>query len=386
MASIDHQIERKHRAGKVLHFPLETIPNENKSRLGIKSCDMRLTPKQQEMLRAIAPGLEQGTVGDTVVFLKGGDRITGFFIFPDDGNDSSWRQAWNGITETDIRVFAEADYLLWIEDDRYALDTQAIVDTVRSNFQESLPAPASVINCQHSIFVSYSHDDVRIAEELADFLKKAYDNVWYDKVGLRGGQQWLDEILKQVAACDVFIFLLSNESLASTYCLQELDEAKRLQKYIVPIRVRRQATNISEWLKAIQIIDMSASRIDTEPLNDLYVALIRHTSPSKVAASPTPAYPLTDEARRWAKLLVNLWTDGKLDQTFTLLEVTAGNDRTISSIYGVGLIDDTVRETPPIGVVRELADAGLIKLTETNGHSRRWEVTLTAKLKSAIDT
>jgi hypothetical protein len=47
-----------------------------------------------------------------------------------------------------------------------------------------------------------------------------YENVWFDD-NLHGGQPWWEEILSQIAICDIFVYLLSSESIASEYCLAE---------------------------------------------------------------------------------------------------------------------------------------------------------------------
>jgi hypothetical protein len=89
------------------------------------------------------------------------------------------------------------------------------------------------------LFISYSRVDTSFTERLVERLRRVYGlpNVWYDDE-LHGGQRWWKMILEQVAACGVFIYLLSNESVTSPYCQAEFAEALRLQKPIVTVQVR----------------------------------------------------------------------------------------------------------------------------------------------------
>src|SRR5512145_3436038 len=122
------------------------------------------------------------------------------------------------------------------------------------------------------IFVCYSRVDQPVTEQLAGLLRKAYDHVWYDE-NLHGGEEWWAEILKEIARCQHFLFMMSDESIASEWCRRELDEARRLSKHIVPVLVRAR-TFVPDELQKLQRIDMSAG-ISLETLNALYASLIR---------------------------------------------------------------------------------------------------------------
>ena len=122
------------------------------------------------------------------------------------------------------------------------------------------------------IFISYSGADRSTTEELAKLLSQTYDHVWYDKK-LKGGDEWWEEILKQIALCDHFIYLISKEALDSEFCQKEWTEAQRLKKHLVPVVVRT-CNEIPKELTNLQLIFMT-SGIDTEGLNQLYSSLVR---------------------------------------------------------------------------------------------------------------
>lgn len=124
------------------------------------------------------------------------------------------------------------------------------------------------------IFICYSRVDRAITEQLATLLRKAYDHVWFDE-NLHVGEEWWAEILRHIAACQHFIFMMSDEALGSEWCMRELDEAWRLNKHVLPILVRGR-TEVPERLQKIQRIEMASGVVSVESLNQLYATLIRH--------------------------------------------------------------------------------------------------------------
>jgi hypothetical protein len=123
------------------------------------------------------------------------------------------------------------------------------------------------------IFVSYSRVDKNITRELVELLRQVFhhDNVWWDDE-LLGGHQWWKMILSQVAACDIFLYLLSNESVTSPYCQAEFSEAQRLQKRIVTVQVRDR-TDLKGGLDDIQYVDMKSGINDVKAYNRLIASI-----------------------------------------------------------------------------------------------------------------
>ena len=68
------------------------------------------------------------------------------------------------------------------------------------------------------IFVSYGWVDKPDAEESVRHLRRVYghDKVWIDDE-LSDGTDWWEKTLDLVAACDIFLNLLSNDSVNSLY-------------------------------------------------------------------------------------------------------------------------------------------------------------------------
>ncbi len=123
------------------------------------------------------------------------------------------------------------------------------------------------------IFVSYSRKDQRFARRFVSILKRAYGDtsVFYDR-DISGGTEWWSKILKEIGKADIFIYLLSSQSLTAPYCRAEMREAMRLGKRFLPVRIKAntridQAQDLARHIR--QWLDLS-SGLNTEALADLY--------------------------------------------------------------------------------------------------------------------
>ncbi len=69
------------------------------------------------------------------------------------------------------------------------------------------------------VFISYSRVDLAFVEVFINSLQSAFPElkIWHDQAAhaLIGGGNWWNDILNAIAASDVFIYILSNESVNS---------------------------------------------------------------------------------------------------------------------------------------------------------------------------
>lgn len=137
------------------------------------------------------------------------------------------------------------------------------------------------------LFISYSRTDRDAVASIAKRLDRVYGQIWFDRE-LFGGQDWWQEILSQIANCDVFIYMISPDSIRSEYCVAEYNEARRLNKPIVPIMVRSYL-DLPKDLRQLQIIDISLG-VTEDNLTELYAAINYHL-PQVVAAKTGGALP-----------------------------------------------------------------------------------------------
>lgn len=142
------------------------------------------------------------------------------------------------------------------------------------------------------IFVSYSRSDRRTVKKLIPLLREhyGYENVWWDQ-NFVGGELWWEEILKEIAQCDIFLYLLSPQSLSRPYCLAEREEARRLHKQILYVKLRR-FTNVPEIIAQSQFIEL-IDKINYATITPITRAINKYTgfqplNYPPISDNPTP--------------------------------------------------------------------------------------------------
>ncbi|XP_070573272.1 uncharacterized protein [Ptychodera flava] len=84
------------------------------------------------------------------------------------------------------------------------------------------------------IMISYSHGDVEIMRRIRDSLESSGVSVWVDEVGLGAGVEFLSKIGQAIVDAKAFLSLLSEKSVKSKYCKDELALAYVSNKPIFP--------------------------------------------------------------------------------------------------------------------------------------------------------
>ena len=74
------------------------------------------------------------------------------------------------------------------------------------------------------IFISYSHQDTELISPFMEELQKHF-NVWYDD-GIHLGEAWTEEVARHLTGCALFIYLVTNNSLSSKNCKDEINLAR----------------------------------------------------------------------------------------------------------------------------------------------------------------
>ena len=87
------------------------------------------------------------------------------------------------------------------------------------------------------LFVSYAHLDSDIVLDISGQLQVAGYEVWIDKFGIQGGDLWVEEIVKGISGCDIFLLFVSSKSILSDYVRRELDIAFSEKRPIIPVRI-----------------------------------------------------------------------------------------------------------------------------------------------------
>jgi TPR repeat protein len=143
-------------------------------------------------------------------------------------------------------------------------------------------------------FVSYSRDDWEFVLRLAKDLKAQGAKVWMDKLDIRPGQTWADEIQNAVDSCSKMLIVLSPDSVASRNVQAEVGYAISEGKGIIPIFYRQ--CNIPFRLLPYQYADFR--RDYTIGLQELVSSLDNETRLSRNETAGVPAQLLVDEEER----------------------------------------------------------------------------------------
>ena len=138
-----------------------------------------------------------------------------------------------------------------------------------------------------ALFVSHSSQDRPAIGILVNALRSAHQQVWLDE-DLGGGEAWWRTILEEIRSCEVFIFALSNNSIASKPCQAELRYAEALHRPILPVQIGPVDSLRVTPLGATQIIDYRDPTVDTG------IQLIEGVHESRAKLPPLPS-PLPDE-------------------------------------------------------------------------------------------
>ena len=88
------------------------------------------------------------------------------------------------------------------------------------------------------VFISYSRDDLKFADQLDAALDTYGFESLIDRHGISGGEDWKRRLGKLISEADTVVFVLSPDSARSEICDWEVEEAARLNKRILPIICR----------------------------------------------------------------------------------------------------------------------------------------------------
>jgi len=101
------------------------------------------------------------------------------------------------------------------------------------------------------IFISYAHEDTAKVMDIGRALD--IHEVWFDH-RLSVGQEWWNEIERQISACHCFLFVMSPESVASEYCQKEIEAALKLDKPVAPVMIA--PMDIPQTISKFQVISI----------------------------------------------------------------------------------------------------------------------------------
>ena len=85
------------------------------------------------------------------------------------------------------------------------------------------------------IFISYSRKDIGFARLLFETLQRDNVDAWIDWNRIPIGEDWWKEICEAIQGANVFMFIISQHSIGSQVCKEEIAHALQNNKRIIPI-------------------------------------------------------------------------------------------------------------------------------------------------------
>jgi hypothetical protein len=157
-----------------------------------------------------------------------------------------------GLDDYDSKYANTKEVALAIEEAIFTL--QKLWKIYFEDQHENIPAPKQPTSMAKKIFVSYSHKDEEYMKELDKFLgpleRKGEVSIWTDRKILPG-QNWKEEILRELECADLTVLLVSANFLDSDFInMEEIPRAfKRREdagKHVVPIILNFCLWNITD--------------------------------------------------------------------------------------------------------------------------------------------
>lgn len=104
-----------------------------------------------------------------------------------------------------------------------------------------------------NVFISFAKEDQNIVSRLEEIVRHGGGRGWQFVYDLHGARDWRSEIQTKIDRSEVFLFVITEHSLQSAWCLKELQHAALTQKPIVTV-VFKSTINIPHPLSTIQYV------------------------------------------------------------------------------------------------------------------------------------
>ncbi len=159
------------------------------------------------------------------------------------------------------------------------------------------------------VLISYSRKDKDFVPQLHEALNKHARKDWVDWKDIPPTAEWMKEIKSAVESSDSFVFVISQSSVASEVCGQEIEHAIKQNKRLIPIvREKVEGKTVPERLREIDWIFFR----DGDDFENSFTTLIKAIDTD------------LDWVRNHTSLLTRVieWESKERDQSFLL----KGND------------------------------------------------------------
>ncbi|OGN72209.1 MAG: hypothetical protein A2X25_00675 [Chloroflexi bacterium GWB2_49_20] len=146
------------------------------------------------------------------------------------------------------------------------------------------------------VFISYSRKDLEFVQRMADDLKTAGLDVWYDLSGLEAGTRWGSEIQKAIKTSQYFLVVMSPNSVNSEWVEREFLYASIQNLKIIPLLY--QPCDLPMWSLNLHFIDVQGRNYSLH-YQELLKALGVEEKPLPVEQGLPVASPLSPAQRKF---------------------------------------------------------------------------------------
>jgi len=110
-------------------------------------------------------------------------------------------------------------------------------------------------------FFCFASDDLLEKNKIQRELEKHCITTWTNIRDIKPGEKYSEAIKEGIEQTNTLVFLISNQSLLSEYCLFELKYAKELNKQIIPVLIEEvDKNNLPDFLQQLQYISIVNSK------------------------------------------------------------------------------------------------------------------------------
>ncbi|MGB3642635.1 MAG: toll/interleukin-1 receptor domain-containing protein, partial [Rivularia sp. (in: cyanobacteria)] len=165
---------------------------------------------------------------------------------------------------------------------RYLLtgeEKQLAQDWLKRRFKDSQPpCLPSDLHCEYitesikngnnlmtQVMLSYAKEDKATMEKIRASLIREGITVWTNTTDIQTGKDFVDSFTRGIEKADNLVYLLSPNSIKSSYCQQELDLAVKYNKRIIPLLVQKTDNlELPDSLRNLQYIDLTDNTDETD--------------------------------------------------------------------------------------------------------------------------
>ncbi|MEM6255401.1 MAG: TIR domain-containing protein [Cyanobacteria bacterium P01_D01_bin.156] len=124
-------------------------------------------------------------------------------------------------------------------------------------------------NLMTKVFLSYAEEDRETEVKVRRSLMREGFTVWSSQQDIETGVDFQEAINRGIETADNVVYLISEDSLQSSYCQQEIEYALSLNKRIIPLRLTEVTPEqIPPELRLIQYIDLADNVLEVDYRKD----------------------------------------------------------------------------------------------------------------------